>query len=748
MQHVAELHIATNLEDLKDIAYPKKLGNNSKALEKAIKSLYREINRAILDQEKCYIYCMRYLRSIETLCKIGDAKYYKLIYASEVNKVNNKIDELQTVLGRRYEAQQARQLKRAIHKTLETSPRVASSPEVKPQLFPNEFISVKELFQAIQDNLNILIVDIRPGDEYSQSKVKFENIINVSDEIIVAGLSANALGKKLLDDTQKIWDKRDRFDALVFVDWNSSTDNITCAKMKYLIDSVVEWDCLRTYKQHPVILNGGFKDFLDSYPGSVTNVHVNFIRNNEDIDELLELDSITYPEPDQNVSLMPLKQFTIEELEDSSSIETQSDEDMAAEQPPSTTSLDSETSVVAPKGGGASTEKKLDNFLEEPMDNIKNKIEAHRRKLLLEARNNKNRIQSDNRERFIGDSDDDKVWMEAKRYPPPIRRETKPKKIEFVFSGWCGLVNIKNTCYMNTILQCLKCIPVIRSFVHSNYTKFITRRPVQVINEFASVIRVLCEGTETNKKVYKPSAFYDTICKLDSLYKKGNHEDCMEFFLFLFNYLNDDCSYDITKKSVMIEREKAWYSQLQGRTSLWVDLFYHQFKCTKICQTCHNKADSYETDNTLMLPVPYRPGLKSVKLGNLIDEYLEDNQILDYKCSKCQNLGVINKKQVVVAPEILVLVLKRYYQDEYQESRKNNACVDFDFNFTFGNYRYTLYSIAEHRGTMDHGHYFAHGVLDDSTFVEFNDERTMRYTGDMENIRGSACAFFYCKSKA
>lgn len=453
MQRVAELHIATNLEDLKDIAYPKKLGTNTKALEKAIKSLYREINQAVLDQEKCYIYCMRYLHSMKTLCKIGDAQFYKVMYASEVNKVNNKIDELQTLLSRRYEAQQAQQLKRAIHKP-SNSPRVPSPS----QLFPNEFISVKDLFLAIQDNVNMLIVDIRPSDEYSQSKVKFENIINVSEEVIVAGLSANALGKKLLDDTQKIWDKRDRFDALVFVDWNSSTDNITCAKMKYLIDAVVEWDCLRTYKQHPVILNGGFKDFLDSYPGSVTNVHVNFIRNNEDIDELLELDSITYPEPDQNVSLMPLKQFTIEELEDSTSVDVQSDEEAEMSAPDEPKS-DSQERVVSPEGAEASTKNQLNNLLE---DNIKNTIEADRRKLLLEARNKKNMMHTDNRERFIGDSDDDKLLTEAKSYPPPIRRDTKPKKVKNTF-----LFAIRREIYA------VKCNRNMRQHMHNFYFKYL-----------------------------------------------------------------------------------------------------------------------------------------------------------------------------------------------------------------------------------------------------------------------------------
>ncbi|XP_066261095.1 ubiquitin carboxyl-terminal hydrolase 8-like [Euwallacea similis] len=755
MEGVADLHIATNMEDLKHLAQPKCLGKNTKAIEKVFRNLYNEILKENIDQEKCYIYCYRFLFSFQTMCQFGDRKFYNTMYLSEVTKVNEKLQELEQALKKRYAIEAFREnKKRAIKdKSMEiVKPDILNKEE---RLFDAEFISVKQLFNTIQDDANILIIDIRPEEEYSESKVKFEKAINIPENLLVPGLSANVLGHKLMGDTQKIWEKRDSFDALVFVDWNSSPDNFTSSKLMYLKESIVEWDCLKQYKQHPVIINGGFKEFLDSYPGSVTNVHVNFIRNNEDIDELLELDSISYPEPDQNISIMPLKQFTIEELEESTKIEESAAEeyqdncDVQVEDTPAVTTSEIETKPVSPKGGGASLDKQIDTFKEETIEDIKNTIEKERMRLLLEARNLKNkRIRSDTKENVFEDNNKgDRPREEIKRIPPPIRRDIKPKKDEFTFGGWCGLVNIKNTCYMNTILQCLKCIPIVSSLMHSNYNKFITRHPPQIINEFGTAIQALCDGTESNRKVFRPSAFYDTVCKLDQIYKKGNHEDCMEFFLFLFNRLNDDCSYDIKTKRVMIEREKAWYSQLQGRTSLWVDLFYHQFRCTKICQSCHLKADSYETDNTLMLPVPYRPGLTMVHLRDLINEYQEDNQILDYKCSKCQNLGVVNTKEVVVAPEILVIVLKRYYQDEYQESRKNNVCVDFDFNFTFGNNSYTLYSVAEHRGTMEHGHYFAHGILNDSIWVELNDERTSRYNGDWDNIRGSVCAFFYCKNK-
>ncbi|KAF7269815.1 hypothetical protein GWI33_017157 [Rhynchophorus ferrugineus] len=713
--------------------------------ENGIKTLYTEISKATMDQEKCFILCLRYLDVIERLCKLGDRNFVTIKYSHEVSRIQDKVKTLKPILEQRYEQDRHKKQKEHI---IPTRPTVPTPITENYSLFAGEYISVKQLYKAINENLNVLIIDIRPTGEYSQSKILFKNIINVPEDILVPGLSANVIEKKLEGDAQTIWHKRDSYLILVFLDWNSSSENVPCSKLNFVRASVTEWDILRNYKQPPVILNGGFKEFLDSYPSLVTNVHVNFIRHNEDIDELLELEDITYPA--ENAQVMQLKQFTIQELEDSVNI-PDSDEDMevtskesdSSETNESANTSENDSDMILPKvtNKGSTIDKpSLNVSKEESLSQIKNKIEEERIKLLNEARNKKNKI--------LGGKEDFKKGSQGDAFdPPPVRRETKPRRQIVAFGGWCGLVNLKNTCYMNTVLQCLKCIPIIRNILHSNFAHYITRRPPQVINEFAVVIRALSDGTEYDKKIFRPNSFYDKICKLDPIYKKGHHEDCMEFFLFLFNHLNDDCACDLKKKSIMIEREKSWYGHLQGRTSFWVDLFYHQFQCTKVCQVCDLKADSYETDNTLMLSVPYRPGLRSVNLKQLIDEYMEDNQILDYKCSRCHQMKVTNRRSVVVEPEILVIVLKRYYQDEYQETRKNNICVNFDLSFKFGGSRYKLYSVAQHRGTMDHGHYYGHGIVQDNVWVEFNDERIKKFEKDWDSIRGSACAFFYCKEK-
>ncbi|XP_030761435.1 ubiquitin carboxyl-terminal hydrolase 8-like [Sitophilus oryzae] len=747
MQGIIDLNIASDIVDLERLAQTKDVlkVKNPQVIEKVMKNIYTEISKSSLNQEKCYILCLRYRHAVNRLCQIGDRKFVMIKYEHELSRVEDKIEELRPILISRYEEHRRKKQKESI---IYVQPETPASNYVNGDspLFSSEFISAKQLYEAIINKMNILVVDIRPTNEFEESKIKFENIINVPEDVLGPGLSANVIQTKLKDDAQNIWNKRDSYLIIVFLDWNSSSENVTSTKLSFLKASITEWDINRNYKQAPVILDGGFRGFLESYPISVSNVNVNFVRHNEDIDELLELENISYPE--ENTGVMQLKHFTIQELEDS--VNNEESEEEPEELPKKINNIEEiekkniEKDIdIGPKGGGSAVDKMPSDITKDETtpDIIRNKIEEHRMRLLNEARNKKNKMVGGKAKGSEGDSS----GSESKtKLPPPIRRETKPKKPMQVFGGWCGLVNIKNTCYMNTVLQCLKCIPIIRSILLANFVNHVTRRPPEIILEFASVVRALCEGTEYDKKVYRPTSFYDVVCKLDPVYKKGNHEDCMEFFLFLLNHLNDDCAQDITTK-VMSEREKSWYSHLQGRTSFWVDLFYHQFQCTKICQVCHLQAVSYETDNTLMLSVPYRATLRMVHLKELIHEYMEDNQILDYKCSRCQNMKVINRKNIIVEPEILVIVLKRYYQDEYQETRKNNVCVNFDLSFQFGKCFYKLYSVAQHRGTMDHGHYYGHGILSDNTWAEFNDERTTRFEKDWDSIRGSVCAFFYCK---
>lgn len=216
-----------------------------------------------------------------------------------------------------------------------------------------------------------------------------------------------------------------------------------------------------------------------------------------------------------------------------------------------------------------------------------------------------------------------------------------------------GLVNIRNTCYMSTILQCLRHLPdIIDFFCSGRYQTQVTRKPTMIIYDMALVVRSLWSNL---KGPFRPTEFYKSVCMLNSTYARGNHEDCMEFFMFLFNQMSDDCATDMDIKGIMSPLQKSWHDQHQGKRSFFIDRFYHQLRITQICGSCHKKTVKYEAENTLMLSLP----TKDFTLELLVENYLRPYTIPDYVCSRCKG-KVVCRKRFCIQPEILVIVLKRY----------------------------------------------------------------------------------------
>lgn len=58
---------------------------------------------------------------------------------------------------------------------------------------------------------------------------------------------------------------------------------------------MLQWDLGRTHKNAPVLLDGGFFEWWQNYPMYCTNKNVLYSKQNTDLDELLNLDKIEYP---------------------------------------------------------------------------------------------------------------------------------------------------------------------------------------------------------------------------------------------------------------------------------------------------------------------------------------------------------------------------------------------------------------------------------------------------------------------
>ncbi|KAM6246275.1 ubiquitin carboxyl-terminal hydrolase 8 isoform 4-T5 [Spheniscus humboldti] len=342
---------------------------------------------------------------------------------------------------------------------------------------------------------------------------------------------------------------------------------------------------------------------------------------------------------------------------------------------------------------------------------------------------------------------------EKKRIPvtPAVNRDNKPvcytkaeisrlsasqiRNLNPVFGGsgpaLTGLRNLGNTCYMNSILQCLCNAPHLADYFNRNlYQDDINRSNFlghkgEVAEEFGVIMKALWTG---QYKYISPKDFKITIGKINDQFAGYSQQDSQELLLFLMDGLHEDLNKADNRKRYKEENndhlddfraaELAWYKHKQLNESIIVALFQGQFKSTVQCLTCHKKSRTFEAFMYLSLPLASTSKCTLQECLRLFskEEKLTDNN--RFYCSHCKTRrDSLKKIEIWKLPPVLLVHLKRFSYDG-RWKQKLQTSVDFPLEtLDLSQYvigpknnlkRYNLFSVSNHYGGLDGGHYTAY----------------------------------------
>lgn len=296
--------------------------------------------------------------------------------------------------------------------------------------------------------------------------------------------------------------------------------------------------------------------------------------------------------------------------------------------------------------------------------------------------------------------------------------------------GLTGLKNLGNTCYMNSVLQCMSNFPILAQFfMESNFQKQINKKSRtrgEFAIEFSELLRQLWSG---QCKSISPKDLKRTFGKYVESFQGTKQQDAHEFLTKLVESLHDDLNeiqvnlklpeIDYDQMGEVAGARKAWDLAKKIDKSFIHELFYGQMKSSLKCLSCGFESPKYETFFQLSLNLPLDSSKCTVR--ECLERYLEPESV-EWACPKCKRSGMNHKKlDIIKFPLILIIHLSRFYHDEYGFSGKKQNRVEFEINgFSVGQYAracggkenrymdYQLQGVCNHFGTLEGGHYTAY----------------------------------------
>lgn len=314
--------------------------------------------------------------------------------------------------------------------------------------------------------------------------------------------------------------------------------------------------------------------------------------------------------------------------------------------------------------------------------------------------------------------------------------------------GQTGLVNVGNTCFFNTALQCINAVKYfVGYFLSDQYNEDINleKKEVEFVESYANFLKAFWSE---NCHV-KPVRLKDIMGKFYDPYAGFRQNDSAECYCKILELLHEGMSYKVEiipvdngRAKTLMDRVnlmaiETWRKRYKDDFSIPLKMFYGQFWSRVKCMECGNISHNFDPFGIINLPVSHKTNtLEDCINYYVLSENMEgDNQVYCEKCKK----NCISKKKTSIwkMPPVLTIGFNRF--DDY--GRKISKHIEFPITkVNFGDLVekpadkravYDLVAVANHSGGLNGGHYWAFCKATNGKWYEYNDSSVNEMGEDM-----------------
>lgn len=332
---------------------------------------------------------------------------------------------------------------------------------------------------------------------------------------------------------------------------------------------------------------------------------------------------------------------------------------------------------------------------------------------------------------------------------------------------YSGLVNLGNTCYLNSCVQILNhtyelkelSSPKIKLYIKQNEPAIVLREWEDLKNDMIS------------HKLISPNKFVSNVFKVcnenTSLSLGWNQNDITEFFLFMIDCFHKSISRKLqtningTAENMTDELALKCFHLLktmyESEYSEILDIFYG-ISVSFITSIDHSINHSIVPENFFVLNLSLPPTHNSSTMFSLyecIDMFVKEESLENENAWFNDKTGI--KENVFKYtrfwnfPNVLVITLNRFMNDG--TAAKMNNLVHFPLEnlnlskYVVGynpmSYIYDLYAVGNHYGVLNAGHYTSTVKDEHGIWYNYNDHLIEKIENPAQIVNQNAYCLFY-----
>lgn len=274
-----------------------------------------------------------------------------------------------------------------------------------------------------------------------------------------------------------------------------------------------------------------------------------------------------------------------------------------------------------------------------------------------------------------------------------------------------GLKNLGNSCYLNSVLQCLTYTPPLANFCLNHLHSSLCDSAVDRKREcpFCILEKRIVRSLSMDLTQDAPSKIQSCLRIFAEHFRLGRQEDAHEFLRYVIDACHNTC---LRLKKL---RRKGNNDNGPSTTSVVKDIFGGALQSQVKCLSCGAESNKTDEIMDISLDVLHFNSLKQALQNFFQPEVLDGNN--KYKCDNCKKLVSARKQMSILqAPNVLVIQLKRF---EGLYGGKIDKLIAFEEVLVLSSYmnkasqdshpEYNLFATIVHSGySPESGHYYAY----------------------------------------